>query len=91
MASTITRLEYERKKRKLTYAALGELLGGLHNQTARKYCLPPTHADYRWPKKSAADAMKAAFANEIHAGNFDDLENEDGVSFSDLLARGQAQ
>lgn len=72
MSNKITRLERLKRLKYRTYAALGEALG-VHGNTARKYCLPPSHKDWLWIAAAPAAELKGLSGGLVHAGNYYEL------------------
>jgi hypothetical protein len=72
----MTRLERLKRLKYGTYAALGEALG-VHGNTARRYCQPPSEADWLWIAAGPASQLKQLTEGALHAGNYYELVNAD--------------
>lgn len=76
MSELITRLERFKRLKYRTYAALGEALG-VHGNTARRYCQPPSQEDWLWIASAPAANLKRISKGQCHAGNYYELVDSD--------------
>lgn len=72
MPGKMTRLERLKRLKYGTYAALGAALG-VHGNTARRYCQPPSETDWLWIAAGPAAELKRLSDGALHAGNYYEL------------------
>lgn len=76
--STITKVEFWRRRKRLSYEALATKLG-VKMQTAWRYCLAPGHKEHRRPGRGPADKLKRLTDGAVHAGNYADPIPQDEI------------